>query len=318
MKATGRRRIRRAALPRSDRGRRRESKTCVKWHPVNISFARKRNTSSICSQCQIGPPRDVDSHDPWLAQPFPAGETLPCGRPEIRVGGLLQKVLKGHSFVGHRRFLGCVGVRNPTIPVIRRWPPQAARSLRRYGSALRERLARAELHHQSGHGRRSPGVPCRSLAAEGYGVKYYLITRLRQLESASRTKQEQVGLQGVRRWRAIGSNSRKASARPLSTKPTEPKSNAMRRSSHGVGRTASSVRIAAAGSIASSGAERGDCSSVTRAANRRPSGRERFSPRASCRCASGSRRSIRSRNPRRAFPASNWLAGSASPRRRRG
>ena len=126
----------------------------------------------------------------------------------------------------------------------------------------------------------------------------FLITRLRQLENASRTKQEHADLQGVRRWRAIGSNSKKASARPLSTKPTEPKSNAMRRLSHGVGRTASSVRIAAAGSIASSGAERGDCSSVTPAASRRPSGRERFSPRASCRCASGSRRSIRSRNPK--------------------
>ena len=47
--------------------------------------------------------------------------------------------------------------------------------------------------------------------------------------------------------------------------------------------------------------ERGDCSSVTPAASRRPSGRERFSPRASCRCASGSRRSIRSRIEGRHF-----------------
>ena len=35
---------------------------------------------------------------------------------KIGVGGLFQKRLKGHSLVGHRGFLGCVDVRNPTLP----------------------------------------------------------------------------------------------------------------------------------------------------------------------------------------------------------
>ena len=34
----------------------------------------------------------------------------------ICVGGLFQKRLQGQSVVGHRRFLGCVDVRNPTLP----------------------------------------------------------------------------------------------------------------------------------------------------------------------------------------------------------
>src|SRR5208283_1837688 len=38
----------------------------------------------------------------------PLGRKADHPAQEIRVGGLLQKVLKGHSFVGHRRFLGCV------------------------------------------------------------------------------------------------------------------------------------------------------------------------------------------------------------------
>ena len=34
----------------------------------------------------------------------------------IRVKGLFQKRLQGHSLVGHRGFLGCVDVRNPALP----------------------------------------------------------------------------------------------------------------------------------------------------------------------------------------------------------
>jgi hypothetical protein len=34
----------------------------------------------------------------------------------IGVGGLFQKRLQGHSVIGHRRFLGCVDVRNPALP----------------------------------------------------------------------------------------------------------------------------------------------------------------------------------------------------------
>src|SRR5271166_6459704 len=62
-----------------------------------------------------------------------AGRKADHAAQEIRVGGLLQKILKGHSFVGHRRFLGCVEF---AIRPYRRFGddrPQAARSLRRYG-----------------------------------------------------------------------------------------------------------------------------------------------------------------------------------------
>jgi len=38
-------------------------------------------------------------------------------------------------FVGHWGFLGCVETSNPTLPENRQWPPQAARSLRRYVEA---------------------------------------------------------------------------------------------------------------------------------------------------------------------------------------
>src|SRR5208283_2430414 len=69
-----------------------------------------------------------------------------------RASPLLQKVLKGHSFVGHRRFLGCVEF--ATRPY-RRIDDDRRKPLARYGamgSALRERLAPAELHHKLGHG----------------------------------------------------------------------------------------------------------------------------------------------------------------------
>src|SRR5208283_3836247 len=81
-----------------------------------------------------------------------AGRKADHPAQEIRVGGLLQKVLKGHSFVGHRRFLGCVEF--ATRPY-RRIDDDRRKPLARYGamgSALRERLAPAELHHKLGHG----------------------------------------------------------------------------------------------------------------------------------------------------------------------
>src|SRR5271167_3877772 len=130
--------------------------------------------------------------------------------------------------------------------------------------------------------------------------KDYLITRLRQLQTLSRTKHEHAVFAGVLRWRAIRSSSRKASARPVSPRFTEPKSNVMRRSSNGAGRTGSNVLGARAPITASSRAARGVYSSVTRVASRPLSKRERSSLRASCRCASGSRRSTWSRNQRRA------------------
>ena len=79
----------------------------------------------------------------------------------------------------------------------------------------------------------------------------------------------------------------------------------MRRSSNGAGQTGSNVLGAMAPITASSRAAHGDCSSVTRVASRPLSKRERSSRQASCRCASGSRRSTWSRNQRRAFPVSN-------------
>ena len=144
----------------------------------------------------------------------------------------------------------------------------------------------------------------------------FLITRLRQLEIADRTDQEHIVSEGVWRGRAIGSNSRKASAKPISAKAMEPKSNVIRRSSPGAGRAVSNVRIVVAAIIASSRAGRGGCSNATPAASRLPSRRERFSPQANCRCPSGSSGSITSRNSIKASPASNSAADSASPRRR--
>ena len=149
-------------------------------------------------------------------------------------------------------------------------------------------------------------------------IEAFLITCLRQLGFLNRTNHEHIVLEGVWRWRAIGSNSRTASAKPISTKATGPKSNVTRRSSHGAGRAVSNVPIVLATIIASLRAKRGDCSSATPAASRLPSRRGRFSPQANCRCGSGSRRSITSRSPGKAFPASNSAAASASPRRRPG
>src|SRR5208282_2027155 len=143
----------------------------------------------------------------------------------------------------------------------------------------------------------------------------YLITRLRQLQTLSRTKHEHAVFIGVLRWRAIRSSSRKASARPVSPRFMEPKSNVMRRLSNGAGQTGSNVLGAMAQITASSRAARGVYSSVTRVASRPLSKRERSSLRASCRCASGSRRSTWSRNQRRAFPVSNSVDALASPRR---
>ena len=145
---------------------------------------------------------------------------------------------------------------------------------------------------------------------------YFLITRLRQLRILSRTKHGHGVLAGVLRWRAIRSSSRKASARPVSPRFTEPRSNVMQRSSNGAGQTDSNVLGAMAQITVSSRAARGVYSSVTRVASRPLSKRERNpSHRASRRCASGSRRSTCSRNQRRAFPESNSVDALASPRR---
>src|SRR5271166_1935847 len=80
------------------------------------------------------------------------------------------------------------------------------------------------------------------------------------LASASgpdRTEHEHIAFAGVLRWRAIRSSSRKASARPVSPRFTEPKSNVMRRSSIGAGQTGSNVLGATAQITASSRAVRG-------------------------------------------------------------
>src|SRR5208283_788617 len=146
-------------------------------------------------------------------------------------------------------------------------------------------------------------------------AKPILITRLRQLPAPSRTKHEHAVFAGVVRWRAIRSSSRKASVRSVSPSFTEPKGNVMRRSSNGAGRTGSNVLGAMALITASSPAARGVYSSATRVASRLLSKRERSSLQASCRCASGSRRSTWSRNQRRAFPVSNSVDALASPRR---
>ena len=75
---------------------------------------------------------------------------------EIRVGGLLQQRLKGHSLVGHCWVLGCVDFANRPY---RRTDDDRRKPLARYGamgSARRERLAPALLHHHRGH---DPGQP---------------------------------------------------------------------------------------------------------------------------------------------------------------
>src|SRR5208337_4184726 len=133
-------------------------------------------------------------------------------------------------------------------------------------------------------------------SAHGRGLQSFLITSLRQLQAPSRTEREHAVFAGVVRWRAIRSSSRKASARPVSPSFTELKSNAMQRSSNGAGRTGSNVLGAMVLITASSPAARGVYSSATRVASRLLSKRERSSLQASCRCASGSRRSTWSRN----------------------
>ena len=53
-----------------------------------------------------------------LHQPF-GGEADHLAQ-DVRVGRLLNKRAKGHHVVGHRWFPGCVGCRNPILPVSRR------------------------------------------------------------------------------------------------------------------------------------------------------------------------------------------------------
>src|SRR4029077_14667048 len=52
---------------------------------------------------------------------------------DVGVGGLLHERAKVHHLIGHWGFLGCVEIRNPTLPENHQWPPAAARSLGRYG-----------------------------------------------------------------------------------------------------------------------------------------------------------------------------------------
>src|SRR5271165_4570725 len=101
----------------------------------------------------------------------PLGRKADHAAQEIRVGGLLQKVLKGHSFVGHRRFLGCVEF---AIRPYRRFGddrPQAARSLRRYG----ERASRAACSSRA-----TPQVGTRPLSLELRSLPSPGVTRLQR------------------------------------------------------------------------------------------------------------------------------------------
>ena len=116
-----------------------------------------------------------------------------------------------------------------------------------------------------------------------------------------RTKSEHTVFAGVFLWRVIRCSSRKASARPVSPRFTEPKSNVMRRWSNGASPRVSNVLGVMAPIAASSRAARGVYSSVTRVAGRPLSKRKRSWLQVSCRCASGSRRSTWSRNRRTHF-----------------
>ena len=74
----------------------------------------------------------------------------------VGVGGLLHQRAKVHHLVGHRRFLG-LRLRFATR-TYRKTADDRRKPLARYGameSALRERLAPAELHHHSGHDRQT-------------------------------------------------------------------------------------------------------------------------------------------------------------------
>jgi len=56
------------------------------------------------------------------------------------------------SLVGHRGFLGCLDVRNPTLPENRRWPPQAARSLQRHRGRASQAACSASTKPRRGTG----------------------------------------------------------------------------------------------------------------------------------------------------------------------
>ena len=86
----------------------------------------------------------------------------------VGVGGLLHQRAKVHHLVGHRRFLG-LRLRFATR-TYRKTTDDRRKPLARYGameSALRERLAPAQLHHHSGYDRPLPGRRLSALLCKG-------------------------------------------------------------------------------------------------------------------------------------------------------
>ena len=196
----------------------------------------------------VGPRTDVMAPDmgtnkqvmAWFMDTYSMyqGVTVPeivTGKP-IRLGGTLGR----REATGH----GVAYLAFHALDVLGILPGEATAIVQGFGNVGSH--AALGLAHR---GARVVGFSDHTIAL--HDPKGNLITCLRQLGFLNRTNHEHIVLEGVWRWRAIGSNSRKASAKPISTKATGPKSNVTRRSSHGAGRAVSNVPIVLATIIAS-------------------------------------------------------------------
>ena len=94
--------------------------------PVAIAVALGEPLRRTLAMRRAGSDADLNLHQPL------GGEGDHVAK-NVGVGGLLHQRAKVHHIVGHRRFLGLrLRFATQTLPKNRRWPPQAARSLRRY------------------------------------------------------------------------------------------------------------------------------------------------------------------------------------------
>ena len=100
--------------------------------PVAIAVALGEPVGRALAMRRAGPGADLHLHQPLGGE----GDHV---AQNVRIGGLLHERAKViiSSVIGGSSV--CVAIRNPNLPENRRWPPQAARSLRRYG----ERASRA-------------------------------------------------------------------------------------------------------------------------------------------------------------------------------
>jgi len=99
---------------------------------VAIAVALRQPLRRLLAIAGAGQAADLQLHQPL------GGEADHLAQ-QIGVGGLLHERAQVHHVVGHRWFLGCVGVSQPDPTG--KSSMTAARSLRRYGGRARERLS---------------------------------------------------------------------------------------------------------------------------------------------------------------------------------